>query len=132
MEEEAKVVLALDSEHLAQDVIDFLDRTGRVHVVDTVRDAGALTAVLDRERPDAVVGSPGIVRSAGVMNGSAFLAVATEESVRTLRDAVEAGARGFFLWPGDRVALGKATASAAHPHGGRNRHGKTVAVLGGR
>src|SRR5207248_8239290 len=63
MQDVARIVLAVESEHLAQDVIDFLDRTGRTRVVDTVRDTRALAEVLDRERPDAVVGSPEVVRS---------------------------------------------------------------------
>jgi pilus assembly protein CpaE len=128
----ARIVLAVDSEQLAQDVIDFLDRTGRTRVVDTVRDAQALAAVLERERPDAVVGTPAFVRTAGRLNGSAFLAVATEESVRLLRDAVDAGARGFFLWPADRSALGSAAARTAHPHEDHRRRASVVAVIGAR
>ena len=132
MQNVARIVLAVESEHLAQDVIDFLDRTGRTLVVDTVRDAEALSAVVDRERPDAVVGSPEVVRSAGTLNGSAFLAVATEESVRVLRDAVDAGARGFYLWPVDRSALGKAAARSAHPHEDHRRRATVVSVVGAR
>jgi Flp pilus assembly CpaE family ATPase len=128
----ARIVLAVESEHLAQDVIDFLDRTGRTLVVDTVRDAQALAEVVDRERPDAVVGSPGVVRTAGRLNGSAFLAVATEESVRVLRDAVDAGARGFFVWPADRSALGAAAARTAHPHEDLRRRATVVSVVGAR
>jgi Flp pilus assembly CpaE family ATPase len=132
MQDVARIVLAVESEHLAQDVIDFLDRTDRTTVVDTVRDAAALAEVVGRENPDAVVGSPAIVRSAGSLNGSAFLAVSTEESVRTLRDAVDSGARGFFLWPSDRSALGTAAARTAHPHDGLVRRAKVIAVQGSR
>ena len=132
MQDVARIVLALESEHLAQDVIDFLDRTGRTRVVDTVRDAQALSAVVDRERPDAVVGSPEVVRAAGRLNGSAFLAVATEESVRLLRGAVDAGAHGFFVWPADRSALGAAAARTAHPHEDDRRRANVVSVVGAR
>ena len=132
MQDVARIVLAVESEHLAQDVIDFLDRTGRTRVVDTVRDAKALAAVVDRERPDAVVGSPDVVRAAGRLNGSAFLAVATEESVRHLRDAVDSGARGFFVWPADRSALGSAAARTAHPHEDHRRRATVVSVVGAR
>jgi hypothetical protein len=128
----ARIVLAVESEHLAHDVIDFLDRTGRTRVVDTVRDAHALGEVIDRERPDAVVGSPAVVRSMGRLNGSAFLAVATEESVRVLRDAVEAGARGFFVWPTERSALGQAAARTAHPNEDRQSRARVVSVVGVR
>ena len=89
MQDVARIVLAVESEHLAQDVIDFLDRTGRAQVVDSVRDPSAVAAVVDRERPDAVVGSPSLVPP-GATNGTAFLAVATEESTRSLRQALDA------------------------------------------
>ncbi len=84
MQDGAKIVLAVDSEELAHDVIDFLDRSTRARVVDTVRDPDAVAAVVDRERPDAVIGSPFLIHD-GALNGSPLLAVDTEESVRVLR-----------------------------------------------
>src|SRR6266516_2759592 len=107
MDDIARIVLAVDSEQLAQDVIDFLDRTGRARVVDTVRDPDAVAEVVRRERPDAVIGAPALVPG-GALNGSAFLAISTEESVHVLRRAVDIGARGFYLWPGEREALAAA------------------------
>jgi pilus assembly protein CpaE len=132
MQSVARIVLAVDSEHLAQDVIDFLDRTGRATVVDAVRDPAAVAAVVEREKPDAVIGSPSLV-PAGSLNGSAFLAVAAEESIRALRQAVDAGARGFFVWPAERAELLAAAARTAHAtiEGGGAR-GSVIAVLGAR
>ena len=132
MQDVARIVLAVDSEQLAQDVVDFLDRTGRARVVDSVRDPAAVREVVERERPDAVIGSPALVRGAN-LNGSAFLAVATEESVRLLRDAVDAGAKGFFVWPADRASLVAAAGGTAHPTGASHAKRATViAVFGAR
>jgi pilus assembly protein CpaE len=128
----ARIVLAVESEHLAQDVIDFLDRTGRARVVDSVRDPSAVAAVVERERPDAVVGSPALAPT-GAVNGTTFLAVATEESVRSLRQALDAGAHGFFLWPGDRTGLLAAASRAVRPQvGDGTKRATVVAVFGPR
>src|SRR3989442_15233497 len=101
MDDFSRIVLAVESEQLAHDLIDFLDRTGGARVVDTVREPSAVAAVVARERPDAVIGSPSLVPPAA-SNGSSFLAVSVEESVTELRRAMDAGARGFFLWPSER------------------------------
>jgi len=127
----ARIVLAVESEHLAQDVIDFLDRSGRARVVDSVRDPAAVAEVVERERPDAVVGSPSL--ASGATNGSAFLAVATEESVRALRQSLDAGAKGFFVWPDERVGLAAAAARSVHPRStDRAKRALVVAVFGPR
>ena len=132
MRDVARIVLAVESEHLAQDVIDFLDRTGRAQVVDSVRDPSAIAGVVERERPDAVVGSPSLA-PLGAMNGTAFLAVATEESVRSLREALDAGARGFFLWPGERTGLLAAASQTIRPRAGDGaKRATVVAVFGPR
>src|SRR5207302_1230501 len=91
----------------------------------------AVAAVVARERPDAVIGSPEVVPP-GSLNGSAYLAVATEESVRTLRVAVDAGARGFFVWPEERAALAAAATRTALPSNPAGRRGNVVAVYGAR
>src|SRR2546421_12918448 len=116
MQDVARIVLAVDTELMAQDVVDYLDRSGRARVVDTVRDADAVAGVLEREHPDAVVGAPSLVRREH-LNGSTFYAVATEEAVRVLREAVGAGAKGFFLWPADRADLLAATVRTSRPAG---------------
>ncbi|MFN2544663.1 MAG: CpaE family protein [Actinomycetota bacterium] len=132
MQDVAKIVLAVESEALAQDVIDFLDRSTGARVVDTVRDPDAVAEVVERERPDAVIGSPFLIPE-GALNGSPLLAVDTEETVRVLRRAVDAGARGFFVWPSDRAALATAAsdASSAAP-AGVTRSARIVAVYGPR
>jgi pilus assembly protein CpaE len=129
----ARIVLAVESEQMAHDVIDYLDRSGRAVVVDTVRDPDAVASVVHRERPDAVVASPFLIPP-GSLNGSPLLAIGVDESVRTLRRAVDAGARGFFVWPGDRKALAAATATSADANGSGSlaRRGTVVGVYGPR
>jgi Mrp family chromosome partitioning ATPase len=55
------------------------------------------------------VASPRLATSAQ-LNGSALLAVDTSETVQSLRRALKAGAKGFFLWPADRGELARAAA----------------------
>jgi Flp pilus assembly CpaE family ATPase len=113
VEEPARIVLGVDGEELADEVMQFLDRTGRVRVVGTAFDAPTLAHAVAQESPDAVVGSPDLVRSAGTLNGSAFFALATTESVAILRGAVDLGARAFFVWPAERDRLREATTRLA-------------------
>src|SRR5207302_4444869 len=106
----ARIVLGLDSPKLAEEVVDFLDRTGRARVVATAASAGELAAAVRDHRPHAVVGSPALVRSAGGVNGGQFLALDTSESLVALRTAMAAGAAGFYVWPSDRSELAEAAA----------------------
>jgi pilus assembly protein CpaE len=105
VEEPTRIVLCVDGEELAGEVMQFLDRTGRARVVATAFDGPALASAVASESPDAVVGSPQLVRAAGGLNGSALFALSTTESVGMLRAAMDAGARGFFVWPAERDQL---------------------------
>jgi pilus assembly protein CpaE len=73
------------------------------------------------------------VGQAGPLNGSAYLALSTSESVSVLREALRTGARGFYLWPGERSQLAHA-ASLASPPPERpdGKRAVTVAVYGPR
>lgn len=132
MEEVARVVLALEEHDVAEEVLHFLDRTGRARVVATASDEHQLSEAVRQLEPDAVVASPRLATSAQ-LNGSALLAVDTSESVQTLRRALKAGAKGFFLWPADRGELARAAARVFAP-GAREREtlGRVVAVYGPR
>jgi pilus assembly protein CpaE len=132
MEEVARVVLALEEHDVAEEVMHFLDRTGRARVVATASDEHQLSEAVRQLEPDAVVASPRLAASAE-LNGSALLAVDTSESVQTLRRALKAGAKGFFLWPADRGELARATARvfAADARVGVTL-GRVVAVYGPR
>jgi pilus assembly protein CpaE len=132
MEEVARVVLALEEHDVAEEVMHFLDRTGRARVVATASDEHQLTEAVRQLEPDAVVASPRLATTAE-LNGSALLALDTAESVSSLRGALRAGARGFYLWPGDRSELARAAGRAMTA---RDRDatepGRVVAVYGAR
>ncbi|MDP9342256.1 MAG: hypothetical protein M3Q23_09205 [Actinomycetota bacterium] len=108
MDSVASVVVGLDPPELAEEVVDFLDRTGRVRVVATASDPQALARAIREREPHAVVGQPLLVRAAGNLNGSSFLALETAESVQAMRVALDAGARAFYVWPSEREDLARA------------------------
>jgi pilus assembly protein CpaE len=102
--------LALETPDVAEEVMHFLDRTGRARVVGTAVDRSQLADAVRQLEPDAVVASPALVGSREMLSGSAFLAVDTSQSVGTLRRAIRAGASGFYLWPAERDELAHAAA----------------------
>ncbi|HEX6844309.1 MAG TPA: hypothetical protein VF235_04255 [Actinomycetota bacterium] len=102
MDQLARVVLALEEPDVAEEVLHFLDRSGRARVVATAADDRQLAAAVTQCEPDAVVAEPSLVAD-GL--AAPLLALATRESVAALRAAVRAGARGFYVWPGEREGL---------------------------
>src|SRR3989337_1532581 len=110
MEEVARIVLALETPDVAEEVMHFLDRTGRARVVGTAVDGSQLADAVRQLEPDAAVASPALVGSREALNGSVFLALDTSQSVGTLRRAIRAGASGFYLWPAERDELAGAAA----------------------
>ncbi len=130
----ARVVLALEGHDLAEDVMHFLDRSGRTRVVATATDERQLAEAVRQLEPDAVVASPALTRSPIPIDGRALLTVDTAESVAALRAAIRAGARGFFLWPQEREGLAAAAARIAGPPSERTgrRAAPVVAVFGPR
>ena len=92
MEEVARIVLALETPDVAEEVMHFLDRTGRARVVGTAVDASQLAEAVRQLEPDAVVAAPSLVPSRGSLNGSTLLAVDTSQSVGALRRAIRGGA----------------------------------------
>jgi pilus assembly protein CpaE len=115
VQQAATIVLGLDPPELAEEVMDFLDRTGRARVVGTATNGPELGKAVRERQPNAVVAQPALVQAAGPLNGSAFLALATSESVAVLRQSLRAGASGFFLWPDERGELARAASMSAPP-----------------
>lgn len=124
--EMARIVLALEEHDVAEEVMHFLDRTGRARIVATASDDRQLSEAVRQLEPDAVVASTGLVteRPAGP-----FLAVETVESVRSLRSAIRFGAAGYFVWPREREALAAAAVGLNRPTGSAV-HAPIVAILG--
>jgi pilus assembly protein CpaE len=110
MEEVARIVLALEAPDVAEEVMHFLDRTGRARVIGTANDASQIAEAVRQLEPDAVVAAPALVPPRGILNGCALLAVDTSQSVGALRRAIRAGASGFYLWPAEREELAIAAA----------------------
>jgi pilus assembly protein CpaE len=127
----ARVVLGLDEREVAEEVMHFLDRDG-ARVVATAEDVRQLDAALRQLEPDAVIASPRLARSAASMNGGVLLALDTAESVRSLRAALEAGARGFYLWPADRERLSESLAGLSPAEATAVAEGRVVAVYAPR
>ena len=113
MVEVARVVIALEAPDVAEEVMQFLDRTGRARVVGTAQDSSQLADAVRQLEPDAVVATPTLAPSRGTLNGTALLALDTTQSVGALRRAIRAGASGFFLWPAEREELASAAARIA-------------------
>ena len=130
MDDVARVVLALEAHDVAEEVMHFLDRSGRARVVATAADDRQLAEAVRQLEPDAVVAQPALVGSLPASAG-VLLALDTRESVGSLRAALRAGAGGYFVWPGDREELGGAVAAACRkqPEGVR---GSVVAVRAAR
>lgn len=133
MEDVARVVLALERSEVAEEVMHFLDRTGRARVVGTASDPRQLAEAVRQLEPDTVVATPSLLASRGELDGSALLALDTTQTVTTLRRAIRAGASGFYLWPAEREELAIA---AARPRS-RTEHdvdarARVIAVYGPR
>lgn len=105
MEEVARIVLALEAPEVAEEVMHFLDRSGRARVVGTAIDGSQLAEAVRQLEPDAVVAAPSLIGSRAALNGSALLVVDTSQSIGALRRAIRAGATGFYLWPAEREEL---------------------------
>ncbi|HZD17092.1 MAG TPA: AAA family ATPase [Actinomycetota bacterium] len=129
----SRVVLAIGRAEIAEEVMHFLDRTGRSRVVGTASDSQQLAEAVRQLEPDAVVAEPSFLSPRSELDGSALLALDTTQSVATLRRAIRAGARGFYLWPAEREELAVA---AARPRPGTEqdvaRRASVIAVYGPR
>ena len=133
MEEVARIVLALEAPEVAEEVMHFLDRTGRTRVVGTAVDGTQLAEAIRQLEPDIVVAGPTLVGARDGMNGSGLLVVDTSQSVGTLRRAIRAGAAGFYLWPAEREELGLAAGRVHAPQpDDRSGRARIVAVYGPR
>ena len=114
MEEVARVVLALESPEVAEEVMHFLDRSGRARVVGTAADERQLVEAVRSSSPTPSSPHRRSSPSSADSNGSALLAVDTAQSVATLRRAIRAGASGFYPVAGrTRGARARGRAAAA-------------------
>ena len=110
MEEGARVVLGIESGEVAEEVMHLLDRGGRARVVASADDDRQLAEAVRQLEPDVVLAQPSLC--GGLPAGQhVVVALDTRESVGSLRTALSVGAKGYFIWPADRDALGAAVAA---------------------
>ena len=103
MEQMTRVVLALDAPEVLVEIMHFLDRSGVIRVVATAGDDRQLTEATRQLEPDVVIAEPAL--ASGMARGVPVLAITTRESVSALRAAINAGVRGFVVWPSERDEL---------------------------
>jgi Flp pilus assembly CpaE family ATPase len=130
MDRQARVVLAIEPPEVAEEVMHFLDRSGRARVVATAGDARQLAEAVRQLDPDVVVAEPTLLDARPP--AGALLALATRESVASLRAAIRAGAAGYFLWPKEREELIGAAAAALRESRRPPGRATVIAVHGGR
>ncbi|MEO8293804.1 MAG: P-loop NTPase [Actinomycetota bacterium] len=131
MDDVARVILGLEEHDVAEEVMHFLDRSGRARVVATAGDGRQLAEAIKQLEPDAVVAQPSVVAGTP-LHGSALLALETRESVASLRSAISSGARGYYVWPAEREALAGAAAAVRTLPAARERRARVVAVHAAR
>jgi Flp pilus assembly CpaE family ATPase len=131
VEDVPRIVLAMEQHDVAEEVMHFLDRTGRARIVATAADDRQLLEAVRQLEPDAVIAQPSIVVEEAVRS-RVFLALDTLESIVSLRAAIRVGADGFFLWPADREALSDAVAAATAAPAPLERRATVVAVHAAR
>lgn len=98
-----RVVLGLEEQAVAEEVMHLLDRSGKVRVIATASDDRQLAEAVRQLEPDVIVASTALAPEP--VGGFPLLAVETQESVRSLRGAIRIGAAGYCLWPREREAL---------------------------
>jgi MinD-like ATPase involved in chromosome partitioning or flagellar assembly len=129
MDDVARVVLALEAPHVAEEVLHYIDRSGLARVVATAADDRQLIEAIRQTEPDLVVAQPSLASAA---HASTIVVLDGRESVGGLRAALEAGARGFFVWPGDRERLLGTLARSTSGRGASGPRGMIVAIRAAR
>jgi len=130
MDDVARVVLAVEAQEVAEEVLHFLDRSGRARVVATAADDRQLREAVRQLEPDAVVAEPTIANAH--VGSTALLTLALRESIASLRDAIAAGADGFYVWPQERDGLLQHVTSIAAARRVPERSATVVAVHAAR
>jgi Flp pilus assembly CpaE family ATPase len=103
MERSTRVVLAIEAPEVLDEVLHFLDRSGAVRVVATADGERQIVDALTQLEPDLVIAEPRFAGS--VPAATPCVAIASRESIPALRAAIDAGVRGFTVWPEERDHL---------------------------
>lgn len=127
---ETRVVLGVDDAGLQEELLHFLDRLPDVQVVGAADNEHSLRGVVRDRKPHAVIAVPDLLTGEDLPHA---MAVAVRETTEALRSAIRAGARGFYVWPAEREALGRdvvRTHAKVRPETTQN--GVVYAVVGAR
>jgi pilus assembly protein CpaE len=131
--QETTVVLGVEDPALQEEILHFLERLPHVRVVGTAHRSGDLNRHIREARPHAAVVSSALLVDRADLDGAALFVVGMRETTGELRLAIRAGARGFYLWPEEREALGRDAGRARRPtDAARPDPGCVVAVYGPR
>jgi len=126
------VALGFEELGLSEEVLHFLEHDPAFRVVGTATDRPGLTRLVREAHPATVVGSPALLAGADG-DGAVRLAVSERESIGALRDAIRAGAAGFYRWPEERQSLtSDALRLVRRSEEERFDRGTVVAVYGAR
>ena len=130
MQQMTRVVLALDAPEVLEELLHFLDRSGVAHVVATAVDKRQLDDATRQLEPDLVIVEPRLAPH--VPFGIPCIAVASRETVGALRAAIQAGVRGFCVWPVERDDLLELVREFGAPRRILERSATMIAVHGSR
>jgi Flp pilus assembly CpaE family ATPase len=130
MQQMTRVVLALDAPEVLEELLHFLDRSGVAHVVATAGDQRQLGEATRQLEPDLVIAEPRLAPH--VPSGVPCVAVASRETVGALRAAIDAGVRGFNVWPVERDDLLERVRGFAAARRTLERRATMIAVHGSR
>jgi Flp pilus assembly CpaE family ATPase len=128
--QETTVALGIPEPGLQEEVLHFLERMPGVSVVGAAEDKGSLRSLVRHRHPDVVIGAP--EQLAG-LDSAQLVAVASSETTAGLRTAIRVGARGFYVWPGERDALGHGIKEMGSPVTRESLvEGRVISVIGAR
>lgn len=129
--DETTVALGVEAPTLQESVFRYLETLPGVRVVAAASDGLGLERMVRAAGPDVVVVCPTVLGSASERGGASVLVVEERETTAGLRAALRAGARGFFLWPEEREALGSGVRALRREDEGTSP-GRVIAVFGPR
>jgi CO dehydrogenase nickel-insertion accessory protein CooC1 len=130
MEQQTRVVLAVEAPEVLDEILHFLDRTGSVRVVATAADERQIVEATIQLEPDLVIAEPRLTPH--VPSSTPCIAIASRESVAALRAAIGAGVRAFTVWPTERDDLLRHVRAFATPARVFDRSARVIAVHASR
>jgi pilus assembly protein CpaE len=126
---ETSIVLGIQERGLQEEVLHFLELLPGAKVVGAAEETEPLRRLARDLKPDVVVGAPGLLADLGPMPK---LAVDLRETTDGLRAAIRASAYGYYVWPGERDALGRELEAVRGTDPDSGEDGLVVAILGAR